>query len=225
MTAVGARFQPRGKMNSHHKTDEYLPDLSGLVFRTARTDDEMEAILECRWKGYRRYGFAEPAACRDSFDSHAVQYICEEQNTKRTMGCLRLVSIHHRPFELEEYFDIKNWASNGTRPAELTRFSVPESKEQPEIKFGLWKLAWLDAVARGHTHFIIWTTQYYKAMYESLGFVPYPGNSPEFLHKVLNSTPHSVMIFDLLSAPDLYRRTRPSLYRFFCEMTHANIIL
>jgi hypothetical protein len=139
------------------------------------------------------------------------------------LGCLRLLPSQSRPFELEEYFHISDWANDGTRPAELTRFSVPANKRLIAIKFGLWKLAWLDAVAKGHTHFVIWTTDQKKKMYEALGFIPYPGRESGFRHRRLNDTPHSVMIFDLISAPELYRRTRPSLHKFFCELTHPNI--
>jgi hypothetical protein len=31
------------------------------------------------------------------------------------------------------------------------------------------------------------------------------------------------MIFDLTIAPELYRQTRPSLHKFFCELPHRNI--
>jgi len=123
-------------MNSQPDSAEQLPDLSGLVFRAVRAEHEMDAVLECRWKGYRRYGFPNPAACRDDYDAHAIQYVCEDERTKRIVGCLRLLPAQHRPFELEEYFDISGWANNGTRPAELTRFSVPVSKRLWAIKFG-----------------------------------------------------------------------------------------
>jgi hypothetical protein len=124
-------------MNAHRDSDAQLPDLSGLIFKAVRSEHDLTAMLECRWKGYKRYGFANPSACRDFYDTHAVQYVCEDEETKRTLGCLRMLVSHHRPFELEEYFDISGWANNGTRPAELTRFSVPAGKRISAIKFGL----------------------------------------------------------------------------------------
>lgn len=210
-------------MNSNSDSAEQVPDVTGLIFRAAHTDHEMDAILECRWKGYRRYGFEVPTACRDSFDKHAIQYVCQDEQSKRILGCLRLLPIHHRPFELEEYCDISGWARNGTRPAELTRFSIPISKRLIAIKWGLWKLAFFDACKSGHSHFLICTAEYTKQMYESLGFVPYPGDSCDFLHATLRNTPHVAMILNLSSVADLYRREHPGLYRFCWEVTHSNI--
>jgi hypothetical protein len=105
----------------------------------------------------------------------------------------------------------------------LTRFSVPASKRLHAIKLGLWKIAWLDAVALGHSHFLISTNMHIKEMYEILGFILYPDRERTFLHSTLQSIPHEVMIFDLARAPEFYRQTRPHLYRFFCEMNHPNI--
>jgi hypothetical protein len=37
-------------------------DLSGPIFRLA-DESEREALLDCRWKGYKQYGYSSPRDC------------------------------------------------------------------------------------------------------------------------------------------------------------------
>jgi len=212
-------------MNSSNTLSLDLADLSGLIFRSAHCDREMDAILECRWKGYRRYGFDSPAACRDVFDDRAIQFVCEDSESQQILGCLRLLAYSARPFEVETYVEVSRWLPSSMSVAELTRFSVPVCRRLTAIKCGLWKLAWLEAIAKGHTHFLIWTTEQKKRMYEYLGFTPYPNDSVTFLHPVLGNNSHMMMLVDLTTVADLFRRTRPELHRFFFEMNHPNVRL
>jgi hypothetical protein len=94
---------------------------------------------------------------------------------------------------------------------------VPISKRSAAIKFGLWKLAWADAVNRGHTHFIIWTRKEAKRNYELLGFDFFLGREQTFCHPVLGGYPHILMTLDIIKAREDYRANRPAFYEFFCE--------
>jgi len=210
-------------MDSHLDSDVQLPNLSGLIFRTARTDAELNEVLQCRWRGYKKYGFPDPTACRDIFDDRATQYLCQDAESNQTLGCLRLLANHARPFEVETYLDVEGWLPSEMSVAELTRFSVPTCKRLSAIKFGLWKLAWMDAIAQGHTHFLIWTTEQKKRMYEYLGFVPFPNHSAAFLHPILGNNSHVVMVVDLTTVSDLFQHARPELHQFFFVMKHPNI--
>jgi hypothetical protein len=204
-------------MDLHPPSETQLPNLSGLTFRLASSNEELEPILHCRWRGYKKYGFAQPSDCRDAFDERATQYICLDSESQEVLGCLRLLACSARPFEVETFLDVSQWLPSGTTVAELTRFSVPICKRISAIKFGLWKLAWLDAIAKGHTHFLIWTTEHKKRMYEYLGFVPYPNDSTAFNHPILGNHSHIVMTVDLTTVAELFQRTRPELHRFFFE--------
>lgn len=145
-------------------------DLSGLVFCVCPNQEEFAQLLKCRWRGYKKYGFASPDECRDEFDERAIHYLCKDDISNEVLGCLRMLSKFNGKLELESFVTISDWATNGVHPAELTRFSVPISKRSTAIKFGLWKLAWLDAVRRGHTHFVIWTRKEARRNYNMLGF-------------------------------------------------------
>lgn len=141
-------------------------DLSNLLFSRCQEEQEFQRILACRWKGYRKYGFTAPQECRDRFDEKAIHYLCRDCTSGDIVGCLRMLSASARDYEVETFVDLSSWLVDGVRPAELTRFSVPLNKRSMAIKFGLWKLAWADAIRRGHTHFLIWTKDEVKRNYD-----------------------------------------------------------
>lgn len=199
-----------------------IPDLSGFVFRIADIATEEAKILNCRWKGYRKYGFPYPGDCRDGYDDYAVHYVCERGG--KVVGCLRMVPARKGKFELQEFVDLSAWLEREESSAELTRFSIPVQRRLRDIKFGLWKLAWLNAVGTGHTHFIIASAQETFSMYQSLGFECFLGRQTFFSHSKLKNRKHVIMTLDIVHAEDLYRRAYPHLYHFFYEIKHSNII-
>ena len=200
-------------------------DLSGLVFSPWRGQIEFDEILKCRWRGYRKYGYTSPDDCLDNFDDLAIHYFCKDCQSGEIVGSLRMLSKLDSKLELEAFVDISDWAIDGIQPAELTRFSVPISKRSAAIKFGLWKLAWADAVSRGHTHFIIWTRREAKRNYDLLGFDFFLGQEQTFCHPLLGGYPHVLMTLDIIKAREDYRANRPSFYEFFCKKIHPEIVL
>ncbi len=200
-------------------------DLSGLVFCVCQGQEQFAQVLKCRWRGYKKYGFASPDDCRDEFDERAIHYLCKDSSSNEILGCLRMLSKFNGKLELESFVAISDWATENVNPAELTRFSVPISKRSVAIKFGLWKLAWLDAVRRGHTHFVIWTRKEARRNYDMLGFDFLLGKENFFSHPVLGGYPHMVMALDIINARHEYRERRPVLHKFFCETFHPNIVL
>jgi hypothetical protein len=212
-----SRLQPGRKRGSPY-------DLSGLTFRIA-TDTDRDALLMCRWKGYRQYGYASPDACRNHYDGRATQFICVDEASDETLGCLRMLSRLDGPLELEQFADISAWADVGVVPAELTRFSIPLSHRLPAIKNGLMKLAWLKALESGHTHFIISTQEKTKPAYEVLGFHHYLGRPTTFLHPAISNHLHYVMILDLIADTLAWRKREADLYRFFWLTEHPALLL
>lgn len=199
------------------------PDLSKFAFCVANAETDFEEILVCRWRGYKKYGFVSPAACRDQFDERAVHYISREAASGKLVGCLRMLSRFDGVLELERFVDISKWIEAGACPAELSRFSVPLNKNAVGIKFGLWKLAWSDAVQKGHSHFIIWTRKEVQRNYDMLGFQYFLGEEKTFCHPLLGGYPHVLMTLDIFNAAQEYRMNRPALHKFFCETDHPNI--
>jgi len=200
-------------------------DISGLIFFVCQSQEEFAQVLKCRWRGYKKYGFAYSDECRDEFDECAIHYLCKNVITNEVVGCLRMLSKLNGKLELESFVSISDWTTEGVQPAELTRFSVPISKCSTAIKFGLWKLAWLDAVRRGHTHFVIWTRKEARRNYDILGFDFLLGKENFFSHPVLGGYSHMVMALDIIKAREEYRKNRPMLHKFFCDTYHPNILL
>ena len=197
------------------------PNLSDFVFRVADIKLEEAKILRCRWKGYRRYGFRSPEDCRDRYDDYAAHYVCEKDG--EIVGCIRMVSARKGKFELQAFVDISAWLKENKLTAELTRFSIPLHRRMRDIKFGLWKLAWLNAAATSHTGFIVWSIREKLPMYRSLGFEGFPGQEACFSHAGLKNRKHWIMTLDFARAENLYRHLNPHLYHFFCELKHPNI--
>ena len=207
------------------RNGELVPGLSGLLFRVANGETDFGNLLRCRWAGYKKYGFGSPDDCRDEFDGRATHYISTDISTGEVVGCFRMLSRTGGPLELERFVDISKWIETGARPAELTRFSVPLSKRSAAIKFGLWKLAWADAIERNHSHFIIWTRKEAQRNYDMLGFEYFLGKQETFCHPRLGGYSHLLMTLDIVGARDEYRLNRPNLYQFFCETDHRQIVL
>jgi hypothetical protein len=199
-------------------------DLSGLTFRLAG-ENERESMLNCRWKGYKQYGYVSPRDCWKPNDERAAQFICVDREQGVILGCLRMLSSSDGPLELEQYVDISEWRATGVSPAELTRFCVPLSKRLPAIKNGLMKLAWLHARKRGHTHFIITTQQKTKPGYDWLGFGHYLGRETTFLHPLISNNLHFVMTLDLIADTQAWADRLPELHRLFWKTEHPNIML
>jgi hypothetical protein len=198
-------------------------NLSGLIFRIARTAEEKEAVIRCRWKGYKKY-FSTIEACRDRHDKYATHYMCIDTNTNEICGCLRMINKLDGPLELEEFFDISDWMENDFVPAELTRFSVPNSNRSLDIKFGLWKLVYLDAKRRDVTHFFVWVRKGAIRDYLYLNFQMYPKPN-SFSHGRLHGHIHFNMFLDLRHAAQDIEKSNHPHYGFFCEISHSNIIL
>lgn len=198
-------------------------DLTGLIFRIAHTDLEREAVIDCRWKGYKKY-FHSREQCKDKYDERAVLYMCLDAVSGDVLGCLRVVSRLKSRLELEEYFDISSLVKNGLVVAEVSRFSIPKSRQSPSIKLGLWKLLYLDSIRKGYTHLIVWVKRSARRNYEYLFFEDYPRQNT-FVHTVLHGLTHYVMTFDIANSTQKYRSSHHPLYTFFCEKDHSQIVL
>lgn len=110
------------------------PDLSGLLFRIANGETDIAEILQCRWRGYKKFSFASPECCRDEFDERAAHYVSRDSASGEVAGCLRMLSRFKGRLELESFVAISNWVEDGACPAELARFSVPLSKRRILIR-------------------------------------------------------------------------------------------
>ncbi len=199
-------------------------DLSGLVFRAVTSDRNRNGVFECRWRGYRKYGFNSPESVVDQFDATARQYACIEENEGNVVGCLRMVSRCTTFLEIEQYLKIGKLIANGMVLAEVSRYSVPTSPRAVAVRMGLWKLAWLDAVANGHTHLLAWVRKGARRPYEAMGFTDPAGESLSFNHPLLGGHLHHVILLDLSKA-NQYPQNNPGLFGFFHEQRHANIVL
>jgi len=86
-----------------------------MVFRIA-TEADWDALLLCRWKGYKQYGYATPEECRNRHDGRATQLICRDEVSGEVLGCLRMLSNGDGPLELEEFVEISKWTGTGVMP-------------------------------------------------------------------------------------------------------------
>ena len=209
--------QPKGQRHSPY-------DISGMIFRIG-VESDLNALLLCRWKGYKQYGYATPEQCRNCYDGRATQLICQDEISGEILGCLRMLSKGDGPLELEEFVNISEWTGTGVVPVELTRFSIPLSRRLPAIKNGLMKLAWLMARASGHSHFIITTQEKTKPAYDWLGFHHYLGRPTTFYHPMISNHLHYVMTLDLIEDTLAWEPREPELFRFFWLVKHPNLIL
>ena len=202
-------------------------DLSGLIFKIARTDEEKQAAYACRAKGYSKYGPDTPEAWIDEYDEYAIQYICQDAETGEVLGCMRNVSSLDGPLEVEAFLSLPLWRSEGNPVGEYSRFAVPKTvrTRRNAIKLGMLTLAYRDALRRGHAFQTLWCIEAMRSLYDMLLYQPYPGEPNTFTHDALGGQEHTLMGVDMRGAAEVYRSTGHPLYEFMANMRHESILL
>ncbi len=199
-------------------------DWTNLVFRIAKNKDDFNAVYECRARGYSKYGSDNPEDWIDRYDDYATQYMCQD-DSGQTLGCMRMISSKMGPIPIQDYMDISLWTQSDMVYAELARLCVPLPEKRPSVKFGLWVIAFLDALRNEHTHFVIGTNEWLRSIYEMIGFKLYPGHPNCCLIPQLNNLKHYIMSLDLCDIDAMLSSPAAPLYRFTVEKKYSNVIL
>ncbi len=226
-------YGDRGDYRNQVAQGEYMPetqdfsewlDISGLVFRIAKTERDIQAVYECRAKGYKRFGERKTEEWVDKFDTYATQYLCEEESSGCVVGVMRMISSNRGQLELQDFIKIPLLLGDGESLAENSRFSIPaDVKRRSAVKMGLMSLSHLHAAATGHTHQVCVASPRLKPLYEMLLFSPYPGNPNCFRHP-LSGALCTVMQLELNKARREEYRGH-FWYAFTYEEKHANVIV
>lgn len=201
-------------------------DLSGMIFKFARTSDELRAVYNCRAQGYgARYGGLNAEDWMDHYDEYATQCMCVDDSTNETLGVVRLILSTKGRMEVEDFLDIPLYFQDGLVPMEYTRFSIVTPKRRNSVRVGLLTLAYRYAVKSGITQQVLCSTEKMKTIYQMLLHSEYPGCPNSFLHPLFGNQEHVVMGLDLREAPRMYKECSHPFYNCIVEQNHANVLL
>lgn len=202
-------------------------DTDGLIFKIARTEEELRAVYECRAKGYSDNKNNRLEDWMDEFDDYAIQYLSIDQETGEILGVMRMISTLDGPIEVQSYLDLSLWLNDDNILGEYSRFTIPKStgKRRDAVKLGLFTIGYRDALRRQHSYQVLWTTKLMMPLYSMMLYKPYPGKPNTFTHKKLGNREHILMGIDLPGSSELYRNTKHPLYEFMHEKKLSNVIL
>jgi hypothetical protein len=202
-------------------------DMSGLVFRIAKSQEDVLAVYACRGEAYgSKYDSNSPDEWIDEHDDRAYQYMCQNTETGETLGVMRMTCSRDGRLGIEDYIDLPLLINADNVVAYYNRFGVhPFAPRRDTIKLGLYTLIYKHSLRLGCTHQLLAVTQPLKPMYEFMLHSPYPGQPNSFRLDKFGSKEHFVMQLDLRAAPAMYKTRNHPFYEFIFEAKHDNICI
>jgi len=146
-----------------------------LQFRIAKTKEELEAVFQLRYLGYTKtIDLIDPKAFpdhmeQDKFDDIAINFIAQDLDSKKYVGCVRLVPDTPMGLPLEQEASLAHFRSPDKKMMEHSRM-VSWPPGQPEVNFGLFAATAQYSVRQGLTHWVGLGMTHMKRYYESRGF-------------------------------------------------------
>jgi len=178
-----------------------------LQFRIAKTEQELWEVFHLRYLGYLDSSYLDPTYFpdkieKDKWDDIAINFLAQDLDTKKYLGCVRLIPDSKRGLPIEERINIDDFRSPEKKIWEHSRW-VSWPKGQPDVNWGLFKATVQYSWMQGVTHWIGLGICEMKRFYESRGFYQLePYREIEFL------------------AEEGYKPNK----RFFCTIFDFNLI-
>lgn len=188
-----------------------------LAVRLAVSSEDLRAACGVRAEAYghhdpgigRQLGQLEPL---DAAEGVAV-LLCEERDTGRCVGTLRVQTSFHGPLLLERSLALPDWLAGRPR-AQISRLAVTPGASA-QVKLSLMRDSYQYCLAMGVRWMVIGARS--PALirgYRALGFVDVFADGGWRPLASAAGLPHRILALDVAHADDDWRATRNRLYGF-----------
>jgi len=199
-------------------------DVSKIVVRRACSDDDIQKIVELRWKGYgKHHPSKEHMLDDDDFATNTVLLLAVDEDN-HAIGTLRIQDGRHGTLELQSYVNIDLFVSDTDKPcAQVSRLVVLKRPDSLSVKCALWKAFYQYCVSNGiKTALIDAFPLLGRLTYRFLLFEDV-GDEGEFYHPTYGNARNRTYKLNIQQAEQAWRNINHPFYDFFILQATPNI--